>query len=100
MTTTMQSTGNGTNGNDLIPGTGWTWSDAASMAKECAREHRLHSHRPRRTRRNTTKNVGLNDPRFEAVTGWTPEAAMAMAFEVQRENRIFGRGRRNRRYSR
>jgi len=86
-----------TNGNDeMIGNTGWSWRDAASEAKQTAREHRLfpRNSRRRRTGSRRSQHVGLmvTDPaRFERETGWTPEAAVEMALELRKEDRIFGR---------
>jgi hypothetical protein len=77
--------------NDVIPGTGWTFADASSMAKEVARDNRLFGKgRTSRPRRTVRPEVGLmvSDPaRFTAETGWSPEDAMSMALE-QRSDRI------------
>jgi hypothetical protein len=84
------------NGNDIIPGTNWTYAAAASMAKEVSRENRLFGNRSNRRRRSASKRndgVGLmvsNPDRFTAETGWTPEDALEMALDIRRENRIFG----------
>lgn len=87
--------GNTSNGNDIIPGTNWTYAAAASMAKEVSREDRLFGNRRNRRRRSAKRNDGLGlmvtDPaRFTAETGWTPEDALEMALDIRREERIFG----------
>jgi hypothetical protein len=76
---------------DIIPGTNWTYSDAASMAKECAREERLFgrkSRSPRRVRPTVTAARRAAD--FLAQTGWTIEAAASMAKECMCDRRLFG----------
>jgi hypothetical protein len=83
------------NGNDIIPGTNWTYAEAAAMAKEVSRENRLFGNRSNRRRRSAKRNDGVGlmvtDPaRFTAETGWTPEDALEMALDIRRENRIFG----------
>ena len=85
------------NGNDIIPGTNWTYAEAAAMAKEVSRENRLFGNRSNRRRLSAKRSdrVGLmvTDPaRFTAETGWTPEDALEMALDIRRENRIFGGG--------
>jgi hypothetical protein len=79
---------------DVIPGTGWTYAAAASMAKEVARENRLFGNgRTSRRRRTVRPEVGLmvTDPaRFTAETGWTPEDALSMALELRSERIHFG----------
>ncbi|MBX9950394.1 MAG: hypothetical protein K2Y39_14600 [Candidatus Obscuribacterales bacterium] len=90
--TNITTTGNG---DDLIPGTNWTYAAAASMAKEVTRENRLfgnRSNRRRRAKRNDGVGLMVSAPtRFTAETGWTPEDALEMALEHRREARIFGR---------
>ncbi len=84
------------NGNDIIPGTNWTYAEAAAMSKEVNRENRLFGNRNNRRRRSASKRkdgLGLmvTDPaRFTAETGWTPEDALEMALDIRREDRIFG----------
>ncbi|MCC7530231.1 MAG: hypothetical protein IT342_17035 [Candidatus Melainabacteria bacterium] len=82
------------NGNDIIPGTNWTYADAAAMAKEVSRERRLfgnRSNRRRHAKRNDGVGLMVSDPaRFTAETGWTPEDALEMALDIRREERIFG----------
>jgi hypothetical protein len=93
MTTNIETT-NGSN--EMIGNTGWSWRDAASEAKQTAREHRLFPRNSRRRRNRRSPQLGLmvtNPARFERVTGWTPEAALEMALECRKEDRIFG-GRR------
>ena len=86
-----------TNGglSDIIPGTTWTYGDAASMAKEVARENRLFGNgrntRRRRTERRSDVGLMVTDPaRFTAETGWTPEDALAEAIEHRRDARLYG----------
>ncbi len=82
--------------------TGWTEKDAASMAKEVARENRLfgnrNQRRSRRTCRNNTTPSRFSVTEFERQTGWSWGDAVDMAAELQRERRIFGapHSRRNR----
>jgi hypothetical protein len=80
------------NASDIIPGTNWTYGDAASMAKECMREERLFgnksrkAHSPRRTRLTTTQRAAA----FLKQTGWTIEDAASMAKSCMRDRRLFG----------
>ena len=94
MNTNMNITTTG-NGDDLIPGTNWTYAAAASMAKEVSRENRLfgnRSNRGRRAKRSDGVGLMVSDPaRFTVQTGWTPEDALEMALEHRRDERIFGR---------
>jgi hypothetical protein len=80
------------NASDIIPGTNWTYADAASMAKECMREERLFgnksrkAHSPRRTRLTATQRAAA----FLKQTGWTIEDAASMAKSCMRDRRLFG----------
>jgi hypothetical protein len=83
------------NGNDIIPGTNWTYAEAAAMAKEVSRENRLFGNRSNRRRLSAKRSDGVGlmvtDPaRFTKETGWTPEDALEMALDIRREDRIFG----------
>jgi hypothetical protein len=81
---------------EIIPGTDWTYAQAASMRKECVREDRLfgtrhepadrsrgHKHRSTRRARNTQSRRAL-------PKGWTWEAMAAMHKECLRDRRLFG----------
>jgi hypothetical protein len=83
ITTAAQS-----NASDMIGDTGWSHSYAASMAKECAREHRLFGQKSRTRRTQLTPTQRAN--RFLEQTGWTLEAAASMAKECMRDRRLFG----------
>ena len=89
--TVSSNTAIANNASDMIPGTNWTYGDAASMAKECAREARLFGRKslsPRRTR--STMTSARRASNFLAQTGWTIEAAASMAKECMRDRRLFG----------
>jgi hypothetical protein len=80
---------------DMIPGTGWSYSDAASMKKECEREDRLFGRRNRNTssqrpRMNAAQRAARYAARFLAQTGWTLEAAASAHKEALRDRRLFG----------
>lgn len=92
MTTNIETT---KGSNEMIGNTGWSWQDAASEAKQTAREHRLFprgsSRRRSRSRRSQELGLMVTDPaRFQRETGWSPEDALAMALECRKEDRIFG----------
>jgi hypothetical protein len=77
----------------MIPGTGWTWSDAASEAKQCAREARLHgTHRSSRrsSRLSNQERSASYAANFLKQTGWTLADALSEAIDCARERRLHG----------
>jgi len=82
------------NASDLIPGTNWTYSDAASMAKECAREERLfgrkNRHSVRRPRPSSSERSASYAANFLKETGWTLADALSEAIDCARERRLHG----------
>jgi hypothetical protein len=92
--TNIETTNGSNEMNEMIGNTGWSWRDAASEAKQTAREHRLFPRNSRRRSNRRSPQLGLmvtNPARFERETGWTPEAALEMALECRKDARIFGR---------
>ena len=84
-----------TSADDMIPGTGWTYAAAASMAKECRREERLFSSKNRHTSRprlTATQRYARRAAKFLAETGWTLADAMSEAIETRRDQRLYGNG--------
>jgi hypothetical protein len=80
---------------DMIPGTGWRYSDASSMRKECAREDRIFGRRnrtssPKRPRLTATERAARFAAKLRKETGWTVEAIASMHKEVLRDRRLFG----------
>jgi hypothetical protein len=78
---------------DLIPGTDWTYGEAASMHKEITREKRLFGGRvsaPRKPRLSVAQRAARRAAKFLAETGMTLEDAASMAKEAMREHRLFG----------
>ncbi len=81
------------NADDMIEGTGWSYSDASSMRKECAREERLfgrHSRVSARPRLNKVQRAARYAAKLLAETGWTVEALASMHKECLRDRRLFG----------
>jgi len=79
---------------DIIPGTNWTYSDAASMAKECAREARLFGRKSRSRRRVRPAVItARRAANFLAQTGWTLADALSEAIECRRDLRLHGTAR-------
>ncbi len=91
---TMNSNTSSINGADeIIPGTDWTYGEAASMHKEVTREKRLFGGRvsaPRKPRLNTAQRAARYAAKFLAETGMTLEDAAAMAKDAMRQHRLFG----------
>jgi hypothetical protein len=84
------------NASDIIPGTNWTWSDAASMSKECARDARLFGTKSKSTRRprvSLAERSARRAAKFLADTGWTLADAMNEAIECARDRRLHGPAR-------
>jgi hypothetical protein len=95
VTTSTTALAQAQNGADeIIPGTTWTYGDAASMAKECAREDRLFG---RRNRKSISRKPSLNSAqraaryaaKFLQDTGMTLETAASMAKDAMRHRRLF-----------
>jgi hypothetical protein len=91
-TTTGNTTAAQNNATDMIPGTNWTYSDAASMAKECLREERLFGSKGNKTRRprRTLLTATQRAARFVQETGWTMADALSEAIECRRDRRLYG----------
>ncbi len=81
---------NGNNASDLIPGTTWTYFDAASTAKELNREARLfpkHRHPvPMPRRSSMTRSASFMD-NFLKETGWSWADAVDEAKKTGRDRR-------------
>jgi len=94
MHTQIAQTAVNTSGMDLIPGTTWTYADAADMASECRREDRLFGNRhavPTVRRRRICRSALKRSPDFQAKfqdqTGWNWDDAVDEALAAQDDNR-------------
>lgn len=75
---------------DMIPGTGWTYFDAAAMADELSREARLfpkHRHPVSMVRRSPLQRSAGFKARFLKRTGWSWDDAVEEAVKSQRKQR-------------
>ena len=89
--TVTSNTAAQSNASDIIPGTTWTYSDAASMAKECAREARLFGKKSRSPRRvRPAVSAARRAANFLAQTGWTLADATSEAIDCARDRRLHG----------
>lgn len=80
---------------EMIPGTGWSYFDAAAMANELNREARLfpkHRHPAFAPRRSTFRRSASFKAKFFKQTGWSWDDAVKEAGKNrchQRPSRLF-----------